>query len=73
MDLEKLMRKKVSRKDFLKSLGFILLALIFFPRKALSFFNENEVQQKSQSLKQFNSEGEKVKVNGVQVMEIVDE
>ncbi|MCC7574295.1 hypothetical protein KO361_01785 [Candidatus Woesearchaeota archaeon] len=82
MDLEKLMQKRISRKDFLKSIGFILLALIFFPKKALAFLDKTdntqirtEIRQEiKKEIKTELNEKELFKkgifVNGIKVMEI---
>ena len=76
MDLEKLMNKKISRKNFIKSLGFILLALVFFPRKALSFMNFERDDEKvkkeiKEELKEENFK-DGFYVNGVKVIEVID-
>ena len=67
MNLEKLLNKKIDRKTFLKSIGFILLALIFFPRDALSFLNEEQKNKKDEK----NKEG--IYINNIKAMEIIDE
>lgn len=78
MDLEKLMKKKVSRKDFMKSIGFILLALVFFPRKALSFITDNSyIEQKRKEETNTDTTKEDpfskgIVINGVKVMEVVE-
>jgi hypothetical protein len=71
MNFEKLMNRKVSRRDFLKSLGFVLLALVFFPRKAFSFLgDDSSFDEKSDVDKKFF--GNKIVVDGVTVMEVED-
>jgi hypothetical protein len=63
MNLEKLMQKKISRKDFMKSIGFILLALVFFPKKALSFIEEEKETK--------NNPDGSVTINGIKVIELI--
>ena len=65
MDMNNLLQKKVSRKDFIKYIGFFILAVLLFPRKALNFVNENNSSIKS-------SETNEIKIDGIKVMEIVD-
>ena len=62
MNIENLMNKKISREDFIKSLGFILLVLLLFPKNAVSIFDkENETDL------------EKKLINGKKAIEIIDE
>lgn len=58
MKIDSLLKKKISKKDFLKSLGFILLVLIFSPKNTLSIFEE----EKSEFM-----------VDGKKAIEIIDE
>lgn len=62
MNIETLMNKKITRKDFIKSLGFIIFTLVIFPKNALSFFNEES-----------ENELEKIYVDGRKAIEIIDE
>jgi hypothetical protein len=75
MNFEKLMQKKITRKQFLKSLGFILVAIIFFPRKALSFLDDTTKQDIIQELKETEKEKiqQNIYLNGVKVMEVIEE
>ena len=70
MDFEKLMKKKVSRKTFLKSLGLILLMMLFFPKSALTFMKEDTNKKDINKEDSFKNN---VVINGVKVMEVVDE
>ncbi len=73
MDLEKLMQKKITRKDFIKSIGFILLALIFFPRKALSFVSEKSYIDQKIKNKPKEAPTQKIMLNGVKAIEVIDD
>ena len=73
MDLEKIMQKKVTRKDFLKSIGFIMLAILFFPRKALSFVSENSYIDQKINEKTQNTPNKKVTLEDLKAIEIIDD
>lgn len=60
MDINKILEKRISRKDFMKYMGFFILAILLYPKKALNFMNEEESFKKE------------IKIDGIKVMEIVD-
>jgi hypothetical protein len=73
MNFEKLMQKKITRKQFLKSLGFILVAIILFPRKALSFLDDSNKQEIIQEIKESDKIQQNIYLDGVKVMEVIEE
>lgn len=73
MDLEKLMKKQITRKDFIKSIGFIILAIIFFPRKALSFIGENSYIEQKIKNEDETEPKDAIMIKGIKAIEIIED
>lgn len=63
MDIKSILDKKITRKDFLKSIFIILAVVVFFPKNSLSLLSGKEKETSKQNFE----------VDGKQAIQVVDE